>query len=157
MKSKIQMSVYEGRGTRDEGRNCLSSIVHRCFSSVFWLLATGYWLLATGISQAQQQEKFIYDAEGRRDPFIPLLDQQAPQGLRTDFSPPEVKVKLPLEIDVKGILSKGNEYYAIINEQVMKEGQNLGEVKIKKIEANSVIVEYGQREFRLFLKKEKKQ
>ena len=133
------------------------SIVHRCFSSVFWFLVTGFWLLISGMCQAQQQEVFIYDPESKRDPFIPLTDRKSSTGLRITFTPPEVKVKLPMEIKIKGILWNGTEYYAIINEKVMKKGQSLGEVKIKKIEKDRVIVQYGEREFTLFLREEKKE
>jgi len=104
--------------------------------------------------QALAQKEFIYDSMGRRDPLIPLLDQKSPTGLRTEFSLPREKVRLPLEIKVKGILWNGQEYFAIINEQVMKKGENLGEVKIKEIERDKVIVEYAQREFTVFLREE---
>ena len=101
------------------------------------------------------QEKFIYDSESRRDPLIPLLDKDSPTGSRTVFTPPEIKVELPLKVEVKGILWNGQEYYAIINDAVTKAGQQLGEVKIGEIEKDKVIIEYGGREFTVFLRKEK--
>jgi len=103
----------------------------------------------------QARKEFIYDSGGRRDPLIPLLDEKSPTGLRTTFSPSQKKVSLPLELKVKGILWNGQEYFAIINEGVMREGESLGEVKIKKIEQDKVTVEYDEREFTVFLREEK--
>lgn len=101
------------------------------------------------------QEKFIYDSRSKRDPFIPLLDEKSPTGIRTIFAPLEKKVRLPLEITVKGILWNGREYFAIVNDEVVKKGEYLGEVGIKDIEKDKVILEYNEREFTVFLRKEK--
>lgn len=103
------------------------------------------------------QERFIYDAQSKRDPFIPLTDKKQPTGLREEFRPPQVKAKLPVQIKVEGILWKGEQAFAILNGKVFKKGQNLGEVRIKEIEKDRVILEYGAREFTLFLRKEKEE
>lgn len=114
-----------------------------------------FCFLSTVYCQGAAEEGFIYDSEGRRDPFVPLLDKESPTGLRITFTPPEVSVELPLEVTVKGILWSGKEYYAIINNEVVKKGQNLGELKIKEIQKNKVIVEYGGKKYEVLLRKEK--
>ena len=112
--------------------------------------------LALNVAFAEsRQRKFIYDSKGKRDPLISLLDKESPTGLRTVFTPPEIEAKLPVEIAIKGILWNGREYFAIINDEVMKKGGQLGQVKIKEIEKDRVILEYGDREFTVFLRKEK--
>ena len=68
---------------------------------------------------------------------------------------PEVKIALPVQIEVKGVLWNGREYFAIINNEVMKKGQNLGEIKIKEIDKDKVILQYGAREYEVSLRKEK--
>jgi len=125
------------------------------FCSLFIVHCSLSCLLFGVFSQALAQEEFIYDSMGRRDPLIPLLDQKSPTGLRAGFSPPRKRVRLPMELKIKGILWNGREYFAIINEKVMKKGEALGEVKIKEIEQDRVIVEYTQREFTVFLREEK--
>ena len=125
----------------------------------FALVIIGFIVaLKSSFSFAQaQQKKFIYNPGDRRDPFISLLDKDSSTGLRTIFKPSKAKVKVkpPLKIKVTGILRTGEEFFAIINDKVMKKGQNLGEIKIKEIKKDRVIVEYGEREFTEFLKKEK--
>lgn len=107
------------------------------------------------IAFCQAEDRFIYDAQGRRDPFIPLVDKSSSTGLRTSFVPPDLEVRLPVDIKVKGILSKDDEYFAIINDKVMKKGQNIGEIKIKRIEKDKVILKYGQKDFTVYLKRGK--
>lgn len=97
---------------------------------------------------------FIYDSEGRRDPFVPLLDRTSPTGLRIILIAPRQELELPLDIKVKGILWNEQEYFAIINDEVLRQGQRLGEVKIKTIGKDMVTVEYRQKEFTIFLRKE---
>lgn len=120
--------------------------------SVICLLLFVLCLQCWFVSAAGRQ-RYIYDSKGRRDPFIPLVDKT---GFRTDFSPPEERVRLPFEVGIKGILWNGREYYAIINDEVRKKGQNLGDIKIKDIEKDKVVLEYAGKEFITFFKKEKK-
>lgn len=100
--------------------------------------------------------KFIYDANNKKDPFIPLVDKSSPTGLRTVFVPPEQHVELPMDVKISGILWNGKEYFAIVNEKVIKAGDTLGAIRIKGISSNQVIVEYGQREFAVPLREESK-
>lgn len=110
-------------------------------------------LIPSFVCSQDRQEQFIYDAKGKRDPFIPLLDKDSATGLRASFTSPKLQVKLPVEIKVSGILWNGKEYFAVINDEVMKEGEDLGGgIRLKEIEKDKVILKYGQREFTVFLK-----
>ena len=100
------------------------------------------------------QEEFVYDSTGKRDPFISLLDKDSPTGLRRIFTRPDAQVKLPVKVTLKGILQKGKQFFAIINGEVMKKGDKINGVEIKEIEKDKVILEYGEREFAVFLRKE---
>jgi type II secretory pathway component PulC len=119
---------------------------------IFCFLSFVFWVLPSDIGQTAQTE-FIYDSLGKRDPLVPLINEESPSGLRTKFLPPEQDVRLPLEIAVKGILWNGREYFAIINNEVLQKGDNLGEVRIKRIDQDKVVLEYREKEFTLFLKK----
>ncbi|MBN2096910.1 MAG: general secretion pathway protein GspB [Candidatus Omnitrophica bacterium] len=115
-----------------------------------------YSLLFIAYCQAAPEEEFIYDALGKLDPFIPLIDNAAATGLREDFRPPEQVVRLPVEVMVKGVLWNGREYFAIVNDQVMKTGDLIdNKVKIKEIKSDRLILEYGKKEFTILLRKEK--
>lgn len=113
-----------------------------------------YTLGATFVFCQVSEEIFIYDSMKKRDPFIPLLDPDSPTGIRIEFAPPAQRIGLPLEMTLRGVLQRGKERYAIINDDVVQEGDNMGDVKIKRIEKDRVIVEYREREFAIFLRKE---
>lgn len=130
--------------------------MNRFSLSILFIVGFVYTLGATVIfSEALAEETFIYDSMNKRDPFISLLDPSSSTGFRIDFTPPTQKVKLPLEITVRGILQKDEQRYAIINDDVVREGDNIGEVEIKRIEKDKVILRYGPREFTIYLRKEK--
>ena len=101
------------------------------------------------------EERFIYDAGSRRDPFVPLLDKDSVSGLRTEFTPPREKISLPIEVLVKGVLRRGDQFYAIVNGRVMKTGENIGKVKIKSIKEDKVVLEFSGHDFDILLRKEK--
>lgn len=128
-------------------------------SKFILLIEMFVYALSTSLVLAQppSQERFIYDSRGKRDPFIPLLDSNSPTGLRTIFTRPGEQVRLPVEIKLSGILWNGKEYFAIINDEVLKKGQYVGKVKVAEIEKDRVIVEYAGQNFVIPLRREKKQ
>jgi len=79
------------------------------------------------------QEQFIYDAKNKRDPFIPLV------------TPDGRLLKLDSEEGATGLLLEGIIYdkyglsYAIVNGEVIKVGDKLGDYQVFKIEKNKVI------------------
>lgn len=118
------------------------------------ILAIIIVFLTSGFCEASE-EGFIYDSRGRRDPFIPLTDKDSPTGLRRIFTPPEAAVKLPVQIILKGILQKGEKFFAIINDEVMQKGDRIDEVEITEVQKDKVILQYNEREFSVPLRKEK--
>ncbi len=123
-------------------------------SSILTISICSYILGATSVFCQVSEEIFIYDSMRKRDPFIPLLDPDSPTGIRIEFAPPAQKIGLPLEMTLRGILQRDKERYAIINDDVVQEGDNMGDVKIKRIEKDRVTVGYREREFVIFLRKE---
>ena len=124
---------------------------------LFLLIIISVFALKAPFSFAQgfAEEKFIYDSRGRRDPFIPLVDKDSPESIRRSFLPPQIEVELPVKLKLQGILSKSGEYFAIINSQIKKKGEDISGIKIKEIEKDRVILFYEGREFIYFLRKEK--
>jgi len=79
-------------------------------------------------------EEFKYNANSRRDPFIPLISETG--GYASDAYEASAIEDIRLEgivwDDVKGSI-------AIINGEIAKEGDCLGSVKILKINKDSVV------------------
>ncbi|MCX5692118.1 MAG: general secretion pathway protein GspB [Candidatus Omnitrophica bacterium] len=79
-------------------------------------------------------EEFKYNANSRRDPFIPLISETG--GYASDAYEASAIEDIRLEgivwDDVKGSI-------AIINGEIVKEGDYLGSVKILKINKDSVV------------------
>jgi hypothetical protein len=79
------------------------------------------------------QEGFIYDAKGKRNPFIPLVTAD---GRLLKLEKEEGQVGLLLE----GIIyDKHGLSYAIVNGEVVKIGDIISDYRVLKIEKNKVI------------------
>ena len=105
-------------------------------------------MLLVGASVGLGQDKsFIYDAHGKRDPFLPLV-----------LSSGEViSYETDLEIShmaLQGILAdpQGNSL-AVINGKVVKPGDHVGAYEVELIEAGQVQLRKDQEQFSLQLKK----
>jgi hypothetical protein len=95
------------------------TILLLCFLSLF------------SISLAQEQ--FVYDAKGKRNPFIPLV---TPDGRLLKLEQEEGTAGLALE----GIVyDKNGVSYAIINGEVVRIGDKVGDYQVLKIEEKKVI------------------
>lgn len=82
--------------------------------------------------------EFVYDAKGKRNPFIPLVTSKG-------------ELLLEKEENIAGILLEGIIYdknglsYAIVNGEVVKVGDKIGDYQILKVEKNKVIfIKEGQ-------------
>jgi hypothetical protein len=114
------------------------------------VISVAILVMSFAFAQAEE-ETFIYDSMGRRDPFIPLLDKDSPTQLRTVFIPPVLE--LPVEIKIKGILWSGREFFAIVNGEVRKKGDSIDGIRIKAIEEDRVILGYLGKEYTIFLRR----
>ncbi|OGX41195.1 MAG: hypothetical protein A2984_02070 [Omnitrophica WOR_2 bacterium RIFCSPLOWO2_01_FULL_41_12] len=88
------------------------------------------------------------DAQDKRDPFIPLVDAQG--NLVRDFTKPKAE-ELATKISLNGISKIKGVLYAIIDGELVKEGQMFGEFKVEKIEPDAVILGFGDKRFELRL------
>jgi len=93
------------------------------------------------------------DAMLERDPFIPLLDDKG--NLRKQFIKPSLQTSAP-QVVLMGISKVGNTYYAMIDTELVKEGQVFKDMTIEKIYADRVIVLYGDKTFELKWETEQK-
>jgi len=105
---------------------------------VIWILNL-FCHLDFGICHLYAQEQFVYDAKGKRDPFIPLV------------TPDGRLLKLEKEETASGLLLEGIIYdehglsYAIVNSEVVRISDKIGDYQVLKIEKNKVIfIKSGQ-------------
>lgn len=80
------------------------------------------------------EEPFVYKSQGRRDPMMPLI---TPQGLIRDIKSLGPHEGLSLEGIIYDAQSKS---LAIINGQIVKAGDAIGEAKILDIRQDRVII-----------------
>ena len=94
------------------------------------------------------QGDFIYDAQGERNPFMPLV---TPEGRFI-----KIKSRLATEgLELEGIIyDKISMSYAIVNGLVVKVGDFVGNYQVLKIEENKVVFIKEGQPFEVELKKE---
>lgn len=94
----------------------------------------------------QAEDKFKYDPKQKRDPFAPLI---GPAG---EYLTPFGDVKAIGDMKLEGIIWDPNgESYAIINGEIVKEGDYLGGVLVSKVNPKEVIILLEGQEFSLIL------
>lgn len=111
--------------------------VSRLGMSEFFLLPA-FLCVVLAIILAQQvaaEDSFVYKAGGRRDPMMPLV---TPQGLIRDI---KSQSALHEGLSLEGIIYDAQRpSLAIINDQIVKAGDNIGEVKILDIQEDRVMI-----------------
>ncbi|MFA4992157.1 MAG: hypothetical protein WC569_06225 [Candidatus Omnitrophota bacterium] len=110
-------------------------------------------LSVAAIGMAFAEGLFKYDAKGKRDPFVPLVSggYGGPGGYASDAyavnSTEDVRLEGIVWDEVKGSV-------AIINGEIVKEGQELGSIKVLKIHKDNVIFDVGGSEVKVELSTE---
>ena len=85
---------------------------------------------------------FIYDAKGKRDPFIPLVTQDG-----RIIEPPRRKEKTEGPPQLEGIIyDPRGASYAVMDGEVFRVGDAAGDYQIIKIELRKVIMQKAGRE-----------
>lgn len=94
-------------------------------------------------------ENFKYESHGKRDPFVPLvgIERPATSSLEDITSIGDVKLQ--------GIASRsGGKLVAILNGEIVKEGDRFGEIQIKKITKKTVTIVMGGKNYAVDLVEE---
>lgn len=95
---------------------------------------------------AAQEETAPPLKQVNRDPFIPLVDDKG--NLRRDFKKTSRETIAP-QVVLMGISKVGNAFYALIDGELVKEGQVFKDMRVEKIYSDRVIVFYGDKAFQL--------
>ena len=92
---------------------------------------------------------FVYNDAGKRDPFWPLVSETGAI-LRYDESALSAS-----DMTLMGVLTgSDNKRVAVINGTIVKEGDMLGTFKVKRVASAFVVLDNGQEEIQLRLRKE---
>jgi hypothetical protein len=88
---------------------------------------------APGVSRGADEEGFVYNDKGRRDPFMPLITRHVKVATGLDT------VQAVDDILLEGIVwDSGGESIAIMNGIIVREGERYGVLSIDKIHETSV-------------------
>jgi len=109
------------------------------------------WASWSSISSAQQE--FIYDAQGKRNPFIPLVSSDG-RYLQLDQEQTAQKKE---ELVLEGIIyDKYGISYAVVGGEVVRIGDNIRDYQVLKIEKSKVVfIKDGQLKTVEIIKEEK--
>jgi len=102
-----------------------------------------YAQLNTTVPEGEEKtEKFVYQMEDRRNPFVPLLDKSGNRKEAGSSHGEELKT-LAAKIVVNGVLWDADQPLAMINNKIYKQGDTIdGGLTIKSITADSVEFAY---------------
>jgi len=102
------------------------------------------------ITVSSAAETFRYDPHGKRDPFIPLIGQDRPSA-SVAFS----EIASRDDVRLEGIaMRESGMRTAIINGEIVKEGFKAGEVEVRKINKDSVVISISGKEYTVKLYEE---
>lgn len=92
---------------------------------------------------------FTYAQEPEpRDPFVSLGDKM---GLTPEA---QEEVRLPYSVVLKGTLCSKNIFVAIVNDDIIKQGQKWRDFYVAKIERNKIVLEWEGKKFEIGLSSE---
>ena len=115
---------------KNKGHHVTTSPRHQCKVKKL-ILVLAFCLLLFKCCDAQ--EDFVYDSQGKRNPFIPLITSGG-KLLKLDADKSENNLLLEgIIYDQKGIS------YAIVNGEVIKTGDSILGYQVLKIENNKVL------------------
>lgn len=103
-----------------------------------------------GVGVLSAQERFIYNHNNKRDPFLQLV---TPTGVVSNYETDYIVSDLILEGIVMGVDGSGGNV-AIINGKIVKVNDIVGQFTVIKIEAQAVTLMKDDQIFVLKLKKE---
>ena len=96
---------------------------------------------------ALEEEVFLYDSQGKRDPFMPLITKDGrpitTYGRITSIS----------DVVIEGILyDPQGESVVVINDIILKQGDSISGIMVKNIRKNSVVLSFKGEDHTLKIK-----
>ena len=104
----------------------------RFFALFLWILSLSSDMMA-GVVQAADTETILYDARGKRDPFVPLVSNAIKQ------APGLLNIETVDDVKIEGVVfDPKNGSVVIINGSVLKEGEEMESLKVISVRADGV-------------------
>jgi hypothetical protein len=123
-------------------------INYRCMAAV--LIFFSLLLYSVEGSAVRAERDYVYDSQGERNPFIPLVTAE---GRLLQLEKPEASKKA---LNLEGIIyDKYGITYAIVNGTVIRIGDYLAGFQVLKIEKNKVVLVKEGQVLEILLKEEK--
>jgi len=119
---------------------------------IYLFFIAGFLLLLYATTGFVQEKK----NKSKRDPFVSLIKEDG--HLRTDFTKPSFSPSTEIagKVSLTGITEIEGKFYALIDGQLVREGDLFRDLIVEKIEANRVILSLGEKKIELRLEKERK-
>ena len=111
-------------------------IKNRYFIIFLWILFSSFGILSAGrVAAGAQEEGRLYHAQGKRDPFVPLV--------ATTLRPSTgalLGVETIEDIQIEGIVMDADlrQSMVVVNGSMMKAGEEVGSVKVLAIRPDGV-------------------
>ena len=98
-----------------------------------WILLPAFGMIFL-VRNASAEEQALYDAHGKRDPFAPLVTLTSKQASGL------LGVETLEEIQVEGVVYDPKGSVVIINGTILKEGEELGSIKVVKVKTDGALL-----------------
>ena len=107
--------------------------------SFLWICFMAFGMIS--LSVAWGAEEGLYNAHGKRDPFVPLVTLTSHQASGL------MGIENLEDIVIEGIVcDPKNGSVLIANGTVLKEGEEQGNIKVVKVESNGAVISINQNE-----------
>ncbi len=120
----------------------------RLFRAIVFLAILLSTFLNHVIAIESTQEEFVYNSNGKRDPFVPIVDLKS--GIRSaeDLLGRPKEVVIPIKLELKAIIWDESRPLVVLNGKVLTEQDVIPgtDVKVLKINRDHIIVNYGGKE-----------
>lgn len=121
----------------------------RFFAIIIYLYAAIFLSKVSLAAEPEQRKIFVYDAQDKRDPFLPLVSSDGrvlePQIVKGSEGRPQIE----------GIIYEaGGSSYAVVNAEVVRAGDTIGGYQVLEIHPEKIVFLKGSERLEIELKKE---
>ena len=100
----------------------------------------------------QEEGLTVTDSLNKRDPFVPLLDENG--SFRAPFQGSHDNLELP-QVKLEGIVKINGAFFAIIDGQLLKEGNVIKGLRLEEVDFDRIVLSYFGKKETLQLSPEK--
>lgn len=113
----------------------------KIYASLFILTA----VILAGLTEPVSGETVQYEFRGKRDPFVPLVGMDRPTVTKLE------DISSVDDIKLEGIAFAGGKRIALLNGEVLKEGDRVGDVEMKAVANKFVTISISGKSYDIYL------